>query len=286
MSNINTIRNRATAQGKATTCWFHAALNPFLITPRGRRIMDMVIRAYKSSRLNIRRHIVPFENFKNTFYMTKPTDEQLTFNFWKAINMLLHKHLYEGEILKTTAKCSGALVKGLVPNFKERHNLNVVSIPDSLLNPMLQLLKWKVGLYEDLVNKHPKVENPVMLFRTKIAHLKRLNPSFRGTLLDHATIRIEGQEPILINGRMISRNHLICGIMYNGKQYIIDSAGPEGKAYVARCDWASDINNIRKDEYLWGKGYRNPKTLQYEYSCYIKPEWQLRIMDRIQKSAS
>jgi hypothetical protein len=248
--------------------------------------MEMVIQAYESSRVNIRKHIVPFRNSRNTFYMTKPTDEQLTFNFWKAINILLNKHLYKGEILKTTAKCSGALVKGLVPNFKERHNLNVVSIPDSLLNPMLQLLEWKVGLYEDLENKNPKVEKPVMLFRTKIAHLKRLNLFFKGTPLDHATIRIEAHEPIIINGRKISQNHLICGIIYNGKQYIIDSAGPEGKAYVARCDWASNIDNIKNDVYLWEKGYHNPKTLQYEYSCYIKPESKLRIMDRIQKSAS
>ena len=181
MSNINAIKNRATAQGKATTCWFHAALNPFLITPRGRRIMGMVIREYKKT-LNNGQHIVPFENFRNTFYMTVPTDEQLTFNFWKAINMLLHKELYKGEILKTTAKCSGALVKGLVPNFKERHNLNVVSVPDSLLNPMMQLLKWNVGLYEDLKNKHPTVENPVMLFRTKIADLKSLKHFLKGPL--------------------------------------------------------------------------------------------------------
>ena len=274
MSNINTIKNLATAQGKATTCWFHAALNPFLITPRGRRIMGMVIREYKKT-LNNGQHIVPFENFRNTFYMTVPTDEQLTFNFWKAINILLYKHLYKGDILKTTAKCSGALVKGLVPNFKERHNLNVVSVPDSLLNPMMQLLKWNVGLYEDLENKHPKVKNPVMLFRTKIAHLKSLPRLFKGILLDHATIRIEAREPIVINGRTISRNHLICGIMYNGKQYIIDSAGPEGEAYVARCDWASDINNIKNDVYLRGKGYGNPIKLQYEYSCYIKPELKL-----------
>jgi hypothetical protein len=272
IKNIKNIKNRATAQGKATTCWFHAALNPFLITPRARRIMGMVIRAYKSSLNSRQQHIVPFENFRNTFYMTKPTHEQLTFNFWKAINILLNKDLYEGEILKTTAKCSGALVKGLVPNFKERHNLNVVSIPDRLLNPMLQLLQWNVGLYEDLENKHPTVKNPVMLFRTKIYRLTNLSRLFKGTLLDHAIIRIEAHKPILINGRKISRNHLICGIIYNGKQYIIDSAGPEGEAYVAQCDWATNINNIKNDVYLWEKGYDNPKTLQYEYSCYIKPE--------------
>jgi hypothetical protein len=274
MSNINAIKNLVTAQGKATTCWFHAALNPFLITPRARKIMGMVIKAYESS-LNIRQHIVPFGNFKNTFYMTNHTDEQLTFNFWKAINILLHKDVYEGEILKTTAKCSGALVKGLVPNFKERHNLNVVSIPYRLLNPMIQLLKGNVGLYENLKNIHPNVKNPVMLLRTKIDHLKKLNPLFNQTPLDHATIRIEAQEPILINGRKISRNHIICGIIYNSKQYIIDSAGPEGKAHVARCDWATNINNIKNDVYLWEKGYDNPKTLQYEYSCYIKPALKL-----------
>ena len=307
--NEKNIRKRTTAQGMASTCWFHAALNGFLITSNGRHILQSTINNFRNRLTNhgLRGSLNNFTNRNLNRLTSINTRAKNELRIWKILNILLNKERYTGAVLRRTATCSGNVVRLFIQSKRGIRNLNrSMGSParEFLYNFIAETsLKNETVLYNrnnNIVEGGNIEPNNVLMIVSEHFNAiarggrqeDRIPREFHNFPLDHAAIVIHGG---LTSGRtnlpVGHANHSILGVIYNGTPYIVDSAGPGGIPFVQQCDWVSNLWNILALDFYSrnpNQPYYHPnvvRSVQIEYLVFIKPNITDSVVNRVQEAA-
>lgn len=257
---MNIIRNRVTQQGKHRTCWFHAALNGFMITENGRNLLRFALDHYIKSRLGLKdvqlftsTNLTYPTNRKTHFTTgnitapTKAVQKQINeFYFWKMVNNMLKG--------KPTI-CSINMVRLIFPKYNNNSGNQPLNALDKIIN--MSELKYITSFYKASGNKMDSyatlAESKMVVMEFIPETLTSIPLIFKGALIDHAYISI------ISKGNNVG--HSLVGVLFKDIAYVVDS----GDGEVFNCDWVTNVRNVLTlSHYVWAD------TIHFDACVYIK----------------
>ena len=254
------------------TCWFYSALNIFLLSDNGFKIMWKKMREfYASLNQNSRNH------FNAPFNLPCPYGNAALKNkmyFWKFIDQYMCAIGGPGGLKTIASNTTAPLLEPFPfrnPGTREAKGL-APGFPQLEIFPILKHIGFKSGeefsleSWGDLPNaswKYPflvykwRINRPYNVFK-----VLNINKNAGNYELTGASIRFRQR------GRRVG--HVISGFVQGGKQYIFDSAKPFA---MTRCNWS---NQTRLKEFM-KNNYGTVYGLSFAYIVYTYKPYTDRI---------